>query len=260
MKHLKIFLHVIWIIVLTIFTQVGGIIWILSIVLSRKFKLKQLYIFPLIYLLFNVLIIPPIAKTFGREPLPVFNDHLRPRNWVYPLMFRNYVNQDLKNLLWDASVQLKEKDIRITYLDANYPFIDNFPIIPHISHGDGKKIDISFNYLDKSGNPTNKKPSSTGYGIYVLGDQNITERSCFEKGHWQYDLTKYMTLGKINTLELDIESTRQLIRELVSNPKTENIFIEPQLKYILQLGSESKVGFHGCQAVRHDDHLHLQIK
>jgi len=181
MKHFKIFLHVIWIIVLTTFTQVGGIIWIVAIVLSKKFKIKKRFIFPLIYLVFNVLVVPPIAKTFGREPLPVFNDHLRSRNWVYPLLFRNYVSPELKNLLRGASQQLKEKDIRITYLDANFPFINNYPMFPHISHGDGRKIDITFMYLDKSGNPTNKKPSVSGYGVFANSDQNYTLKSCLEK-------------------------------------------------------------------------------
>jgi len=61
-------------------------------------------------------------------------------------------------------------------------------------------------------------------------------------------------------LELDHERTRKMIKEFLSHSKTQKIFIEPHLKYILQLGNESNVSFHGCQAVRHDDHMHLQIK
>jgi hypothetical protein len=260
MKHFKVFLHVIWILFLTALTQVGGIIWIITIVLSIKYKKKKRLIFPLIYLLFNLLIIPPIAKVFGREQLPVLSETLRSRNWIYPLFFRNYVRPELKMILLSASESLKEEGITITYLDANFPFLNGFPLMPHLSHNDGRKIDISFMYLDKSGIPTNKKPSVSGYGVYVLSDQNYTLRSCLEKGYWQYDSTKYITFGKINKLNLDHERTQQLIKELLLYAKTQKIFIEPHLKYILQLGNESNVGFHGCQTVRHDDHMHLQIK
>ncbi len=36
--------------------------------------------------------------------------------------------------------------------------------------------------------------------------------------------------------------------------------IEPYLKKSLGLGTESKIRFQGCQAVRHDDHIHLELK
>jgi len=35
-------------------------------------------------------------------------------------------------------------------LDANFPFFDGFPILPHLSHNDGNKIDIAFYYGDPS--------------------------------------------------------------------------------------------------------------
>lgn len=253
---MRFVLHCLIVLLLTVITQIGGIIWLLSIFLARRFEKRKRYIFPMVYLVFNLIIIPPIAKTFGREKLPVFSKVLKPRNWMYPLLFRNYVRPELKTLLTEVS---NDQELHIVYLDANFPFFNKFPLLPHLSHNDGKKIDLSFYYLDESGEPTNKKPSISGYGVFTSND-NETSDICKEKGYWQYDYPKYLTFGTINTLYLDKIKTKQLLEALTVKPKIEKIFIEPYLKTSLGLNDESKIRFHGCKAVRHDDHIHLQIK
>lgn len=260
MKILNPIGHLIIILLLTAITQVGGLIWVLTCLFCFLLKKKKRFIFPMLYIICNVFIVPPIAKSLGREPLPVFSKELKPRNWMYPLLFRNYVNPILKTELKNSAKQLHKSGIKITYLDANFPFIKGFPLLPHLSHNDGKKIDIAFMYLDKSENPTDKKPSVSGYGIYINPKNNNTASDCLEKGYWQYDFTKYLTLGKINHLSLDKKNTTFLIKQLLLNKYTEKIFIEPHLKQTLGFQSESKIRFHGCKAVRHDDHIHLQIK
>ena len=257
MRLLNIIGHVLFVIFLTILTQVGGLIWIIAIIISSKTKKEKRIVFPLLYLTFNILIIPPIAKLFGREQLPVFNKNIKPRNWAYPLSFRNYVESDLKELLIVAS---NKTDISITYLDANFPFINGFPLLPHLSHNDGKKVDISFMYIDSEGKSTNKKPSVSGYGVFSNSEDNYSNSTCLEKGYWQYDYPKYLTFGTINELALDENVTKKLIQNLIASPITQKIFIEPHLKQSLGLSNESKIRFHGCGAVRHDDHIHLQIK
>lgn len=95
--------HLAIIIILTALTQVGGLIWLLAIVISISAKKRKRIVFPLLYLLFNLLIVPPMASYFGRERLPWFNKNLKPRNWFYPLAFRNYVNPELKLELENAT-------------------------------------------------------------------------------------------------------------------------------------------------------------
>ncbi len=56
----------------------------------------------------------------------------------------------------------------------------------------------------------------------------------------------------------DAERTAALVNILAANKRVEKIFIEPHLKRRLGLSSP-KIRFHGCQAVRHDDHVHVQI-
>ncbi|REE08670.1 hypothetical protein DFQ09_106137 [Winogradskyella pacifica] len=260
MRLLKLIGHIAIILVLTAITQVGGIIWLLAVIISYKIKKGKRIVFPLLYLLFNLIIIPPIAAHFGREKLPWFDTELKPRNWFYPLAFRNYVNSELKDVLESSAHDLSSSGITITYLDGNFPFIDGFPLFPHLSHNDGKKIDLSLMYLNHNGISTSKKPSISGYGVYVNTDKNYTSKSCLDKGYWQYDFTKYLTLGTIHDLKLDKAKTTLIIKQLLSIPSTHKIFIEPHLKQSLDLSHQSKIRFTGCQAVRHDDHIHYQIK
>lgn len=259
MKILKITLHIVWIVFLTILTQVGGLIWLIAVLISKKTNKKKRIVFPIIYLLFNLVLIPPIAKIFGRERLPVINQILKPRNIIYPLFFRNYVTPELKKSLINSAIDLAHINIYVTYLDANFPFWDGFPLVPHLSHNDGKKIDISLMYLDENGKRTDKKPSVSGYGVYAK-ENNPTTQTCLNQGYWQYDFPKYLTFGTINTLTLDKENTNTLIQGLLNKTKVEKLFIEPYLKEELGLSNYNEIRFHGCQAVRHDDHLHLQIK
>ncbi|TYA69821.1 hypothetical protein FUA24_21235 [Seonamhaeicola marinus] len=217
------------------------------------------FIFPFLYVFANLIVIPPLAKSLGREALPVFTSNLKPKHLVYPMLFRNYVNPDLYFLLVKSSQELQLKNIELTYLDANFPFFDNFPLLPHLSHNDGKKVDISFMYLDNDGNSTTKKPSISGYGSFVK-EHSTTSETCRSNGNWQYNFTKYLTFGKTDDLVFDAEGTTLIIKQLLHSPKTEKIFLEPYLKKSLGLSSEDRIRFHGCKSVRHDDHIHLQIK
>lgn len=179
---------------------------------------------------------------------------------VLSLAFRNYVVPKLKQGLIKTSENLTSSNISITYLDANFPFIEGYPLLPHLSHNDGKKIDIAFMYIDELGKQSDKKPSTSGYGAFENSEKNYTSKICIEKGNWHYNFTKYLTFGINNKLKLDSNRTTQLIKQLLSIPSSEKLFIEPHLKQSLGLSSESKVRFHGCGAVRHDDHIHLQVK
>jgi len=215
MKILKVIFHLLLILLLTIVTQVGGLIWIVTLLLCKYKNWKKRYTYLILYLVCNFLVVPPLAKHFGREQLPILNKNLKPRNFCYPLLFRNYVTPELKNILINSSEVLKKDNIKITYLDANFPFYNGFPLLPHRSHNDGKKIDISFIYKTKNGQITDKKPSLSGYGIYVQ-DKNMTTNNCIEKGYWQYNFPRYLSFGKVNNLEFDAESTKKVIRTFLN--------------------------------------------
>lgn len=256
MKLFKVFIHIIIIIILTTTTQIGGIIWLLAVLISKKKNWKKRIIFPLLYLTCNLIIIPPIARAFGRVPLPVFSKSVTPINWCYPLAFRNYVTPELRSVLTESA---KDNNITITYLDANFPLFNGFPLLPHLSHNDGKKVDIAFQYQTKDGKSTDKKPSLSGYGIFT-NSKNPTNTSCKNQGFWQYDMTKYVGIPMHQNLELDKKATKSLIKSLLSKQVNSKLFIEPYLKRQLGLKNYNQIRFHGCRAVRHDDHIHFQIE
>jgi len=257
MKLLKLIGHLFIIALLTVLTQIGGLIWSIALILHHRLKWKKRYSFPVMYLIFNLILVPLIAPYFGRVQLPVFNSIIKPQNYFYALAFRNYTTPELKKSLNMAAIDLAHLGIHIDYLDANFPFIDGFPLLPHLSHNDGKKVDIAFQYKTIEGKPTNKKPSLLGY--YVKS-KNPTNAYCKSKGAWHYDITKYLNLNINNDLVFDKENTKALIQGILYRTTREKVFIEPYLKKELGLNNYSEIRFHGCQAVRHDDHIHLEIR
>ncbi len=157
---------------------------------------------------------------------------------------------------------IRETPIDICYLDANFPFIDNFPLLPHLSHNDGKKLDLSLVYETKEGKISSDQKSNSGYGVYEepkQGESNQIE-VCLNSGYFQYDFPKYLTFGSKNSeLQFSATGTKTLISAILKEKNLHKIFIEPHLKDRLNL-TDHRIRYHGCKAVRHDDHIHLEIK
>ena len=200
MRILSFFLHILVFTLLTILSQVGGVIYLLSIVIIKKSKakyiLKRLGVFLCIYLVCNQIIIPFTAPIFGREKIKETN-HIEAATIWTTLLNRNYVKPRLNELLLQISNRLEKKysGIKVIYLDANFPFYDDFPLPPHLSHKDGKKIDLSFIYKNNENNLVNIKPSVSGYGVFTepqQEDENTSEK-CISEGNWQYGMAKDST-------------------------------------------------------------------
>jgi len=264
---LKILLKIFLFILLTVITQIGGLVYLLSEIIIKKYKsyyrLKKAGLFLSIYLFFSFLVIPYLAPIFGREKIKD-TSHVEAHTFFTKLCNRNYVTPTMQHALNEIGKKLTKKHsgIKLIYLDANFPFFNGFPLLPHLSHNDGKKIDISFVYTDNKAKPTNKKPSLSGYGIFAVPHRGEHDQIsiCKGKGYWQYDFTKYVTFGTINSrLKFSENATKDLILSMINEPKIGKIFIEPHLKNRLLL-NHRKIRFHGCQAVRHDDHIHMQLK
>lgn len=264
---LRIILKLFIFIFLTLTTQIGGIVYLITLLLisskSLKYILKRTVLFCLLYVTTTFLIIPRVAPIFGRVKIKN-TQHLQAHNFITILFNRNYVTTKMDTVLTTLSLRVIKEypSIKIIYLDANFPFINGFSLLPHLSHNDGKKIDISFIYQTKKGIVSNLKPSNSGYGIFVTPLKNEIHQTkiCKKRGYWQYDFTKYFTLGNANTgLKISEKTTRNLINQILKNNAVSKVFIEPHLIARLKL-QHSKIRFHGCGAVRHDDHIHFQIK
>ncbi|MDB5147122.1 MAG: hypothetical protein JWQ57_1142 [Mucilaginibacter sp.] len=260
---------------LTIFTQIGGLVYIISIslhklinkTLSNKYyrQLTKLTAFILLYCLTTFLIVPPLARLSGRVPLPFSEtNHLQPLNRLTCLFNRNYVRPQLKQAVYAVATEMNRRypGSTLNYLDASFPFINGFPLIPHLSHNDGKKLDLAFFYIDnKTRLATNKTPSPIAYGISEeprKGETNTTQ-ACLIKGYWQYSfLKKIVPQSNKVYFAFDSSRTKTLVNLFAVQNAINKIFIEPHLKTRLGI-TTPKLRFQGCQAVRHDDHIHVQL-
>lgn len=127
-------------------------------------------VFVVIYSFSTIFVVPPVARIcFDRVRLPVYsNPNLEPENLFFAFFNRTYVKTALRKALEDTAQQMQEQypGSAIWYMDANFPWIDGYPLEPHLSHRDGKKVDLSFYWKDaKTGIPVRKNPSPTGYGL-----------------------------------------------------------------------------------------------
>lgn len=257
--------------VLTLLTQVGGIIWLLVFLGAWGIRNKRKFRFPvkfgffiIIYLLACYTVIPLMASIGGRTPLPkAKGKSLAPHNILTVWMNRHYVDKALKRELLSLSDGMAKinNGQKVFYLDANFPFFDGFPLLPHLSHNDGKKVDLSF-YYKRDGEAVDERPSRSGYGVFEQAKKGEIDqtRLCLASSGTYYNLARFLTFGKKKGLSLDEKRTADLIRKLAALPSAEKIFIEPHLKYRLGLESISKVRFQGCHSVRHDDHIHFQVR
>ncbi len=275
MSVLRISLLGLMIILLTILTQIGGLVLIITLLFSKNVKglfpkkWKQITVkfllFLSLYSITTFLIVPPLAKLNGRVPLPFYErGSLKPANKLTCFFNRHYVKKEMKAAIL-ATAQSMNKEYpgtTLNYLDSNFPFFNKFPLFPHLSHNDGEKLDLSFLYTNsETGELTTKVPSFTGYGISEepkAGEENMPEY-CRQKGYWQYSLIEKIT-PQYNKSEFDFNEkrTKRLMQILTNQPSIRKIFIEPHLKNRMGL-NHNKIRFHGCGAVRHDDHIHIQL-
>ncbi len=264
---MKILLRLVLLTGLAVLTQVGVVSYLLSFMVCRIAKVKKFTIrfaFHVVtYVLLTLFIIPPVASYFGREPV-IISANLKPANyWLTVGLNRNYVvpelNQALQNIAANFSKQAP--GAVVLFLDASFPFFNGYPLLPHLSHNDGKKVDLSYVYQDSGGKPVDFSPARSGYGYFEdpgANEENTTA-FCKSKGYFQYDYPKYLTLGVTGTeVTFSQKWNRALVNAILSEKKIKKIFIEPHL--VKRLGiSHNRIRFHGCRSVRHDDHIHIQL-
>jgi len=190
---------------------------------------------------------------------------IRPLNLLTVFLNRHYVKPRLEGEIIAVTRVLQKEfpDTEINYLDANFPFVDGFLLLPHLSHDDGEKLDIAFFYKDQqTGKGLPNSPSWIGYGVYEdpkkgeLNQPNI----CRKKGYWQYGfLEKITPQWQKEKIVMDEQRTKRLLQLLAKKKGIRKIFIEPHLKTRWGLKEYEKIRYHGCHAVRHDDHIHVQL-
>jgi hypothetical protein len=168
------------------------------------------------------------------------------RNWVTPLA---------QDVMRDAAARLAAEypGSYITYRDASWPKGER-PFPPHLSHGDGRQIDVALFWETRDGRPLARPPASKPRhaveprpasapdpcpGIDRPGDNSDPPAS--------------------RAWRLDQERTRALIRILLDDRRVRRLLLEPHLKSRLGFTRESRIRFPGCNTFRHDGHVHVDV-
>lgn len=235
---------------LTLLTQIGGVAWLLALAFRRT-----LLAFALLYLTFSVATVW-IAPNFGRVALSSFETGpLAVQSWMYCALNRNYATPELAEVLADTAEEVDQRypGTITLVLDANFPFWDGFPLLPHLSHDDGKKADLAFYYADASGYLPGAVRSPIGYFAFEQGPTSCTPT--WPTLRWDFDGLQPFWRG----YGLEPERNRAVLEVLSSDPRVGRIFVEPHLVERLGVMSDN-IGFQGCRAARHDDHIHMQLR
>ena len=198
----------------------------------------------------------PLAGAFGRAPLdcgltgaPPYG----PRTIWTCLLNRHYATLPAQQALQKVSTELSAdfRGARVAYLDAGFPFFDWFPMLPHLSHGDARKIDLALVYMDGAATP-----SPIGYWGFVQPRPDDPQPCTGREGWLRWNMAWLQPL--LPETELDVRRTAILLGALAQDRDVHRILIEPHLRRRLGVDYPG-VRFQGCRAARHDDHIHVEF-
>jgi len=245
----RVLCHLVLVIVLTLVTQLGGLAWGLALAFKRRW-----IAFPVIYVLLSVLALW-IAPIFGRVPISCLErGALQMHSMMYCALNRNYVAPELQETMSDMAIAMDHQfpGTITQVLDANFPFVHGFPLLPHLSHADGRKADIAFYYADERGYLPGATRSPMGYFAFEPGPSDCPKSVLTLR----WDLAWLQNYWR--DLTLDLARMTAALDWLSKDARIGKVFIEPHLKDRFH-AQHDKIRFQGCRAARHDDHIHLQL-
>jgi len=259
---------------LTALTQIGGVILIVTWLAVRVWwkrrnrPLACAVLFIVLYGGTTVWVVPPLAALGGRDALPCGLQDTAPvipHGYLYCVLNRHYASPQVAEMLTALADDLSQQfpSIQVVYLDANFPFFDGFVLPPHLSHDDGRKIDLALYYIDPDGRPSaSYSPSPIGYFGFEQsrpGDPlPCVGRNDLITLRWDMEWLQSLLPERM----LHQQATAAMIRWFASNGTDfgiEKILLEPHLQRRLAV-EDDLVRFQGCRAARHDDHVHIQIR
>jgi hypothetical protein len=172
-------------------------------------------------------------------------------------MMRNFVTPEMRSVAEDAAVRVAAAfpGTVTLALDGGFPFLPGFPLLPHLSHDDGEKLDFSYVYVgDSGGAAPGETRSALGYFAFETLDETDSCPSVWLTMRWSLRWLQPI----LRNLKLEPDKTAALARAFLADPRVDKVFIEPPLAAKLGL-LDPKLRFQGCRAARHDDHIHVQL-
>ena len=246
----RLLFHGVVIVGLTLLTQIGGAVWLIAVLLfGRAGRMARLLEFLVLYAAASVAT-AQIAPSFGRQAIPCFGDEIVAAPPIFCMLNRTYVTPELAEVLdgLGTEMQRAHPGTKVTVLDGGFPLFDGFPLLPHLSHDDGEKVDLAFWYEGGG------LRSPIGYWAFEDGPSDCVNDSRLSL---RWDMGWFQPL--VRDMPLDEARMRDAVLWLKSNlPEGGKILLEPHLAERLGVAG-GKVRFQGCRAARHDDHIHIQL-
>ena len=145
-------------------------------------------------------------------------------------------------------------------LDAGFPFVEGFPLLPHLSHDDGKKVDLALYYVGAEDGGYRRGALRSPIGYWAFEEPSARERQpCRDAAgalRWDQDWFQPFTR---DDLILDGRRLRTALDWLARDARARRVLLEPHLADRLG-ANRTFVRFQGCAAARHDDHFHVETR
>ncbi|MBL8558537.1 MAG: hypothetical protein JNM47_07445 [Hyphomonadaceae bacterium] len=197
------------------------------------------------------------ASAAGLVRLPCRAEvNLKAAHSNYCTLDRNWVTPDAQAVMRDAAAQVAaaHPGAVVHYMEASWPSAQR-PMPPHLSHGDGRQIDVALFYETSKAAPLPRPPTPSGYYAFEpMRDGDFdpcvgvkrpgNNRSPPADRNWR----------------LDEERTRTLIAALLADNRVRRLLLEPHLKARLGFANEARIRFPGCNTLRHDGHVHVDVR
>ncbi|MGB7268104.1 MAG: hypothetical protein WBC90_01135 [Albidovulum sp.] len=246
---IRLFLHVSIFLFLTILSQLGGLAWLFALCFKRR---AVVFVAAYIALSVSALWLAPLL---GREPLPCMSGHvLQMQSKLFCALNRQYVVPELEEVLIDYATHMESEfpGTVTRLLDANFPYLSGFPLAPHLSHDDGRKVDLAFYYEGAGGYLPGVAKSPLGYFAFEDGPSDCPGNAASLR--WDMPWLQ----GLWPDYRPEPSRMKAALHWLGKDHRVGKVFIEPHLKARFAAQSQ-KVRFQGCRAARHDDHIHVQL-
>ena len=265
------------VLLLTLLTQTGGVIlwlalpglpWLLRTLRPRGAALAVpavLLAFAAVYLSINLTVVPWAAARGGRVPLPCFaaaDAPLEAQSAVFCLANRHYMRPAVRDNLIALARDLEAKvpGAVLRFLDAGFPFLNGFPLLPHLSHRNGRDVDLALFWRDAATGRPVPPPSPIGYWAYAE-PMSSEAQPCRGVASWlRWDLAWLQRLFPDRSFDPDI--TRVVLERLhngAARARIDRILLEPHLRDRMGFPA-GLIRFQGCAAARHDDHIHVRFR
>ncbi len=178
---------------------------------------------------------------------------LRPHSPAYCWLGRTWVTPQVRAALVETAAAFvrRHPGSVVTFMDASGAS-GKKPFPPHLSHGDGREVDLAVFYRTPAGLELVQPPTLNGYGAYEpprAGDPIACPPRKRPGDNGDPPASR--------PWRLDEGRTRDLLMLLSADSRVRRVLVEPHLKHRFGLDKDARLRFAGCWAARHDDQLHV---